>query len=307
MAYLSHSVDNLGPPFLLVDEAVFVIPKGGVMQLNKHHFKFVFILNGEIEHEIDGLDARRPLSTGDILIAPVVGYHRYVNPNPTKAIPLQVIRFFLDAECLQTRSQRKVRRPEHDLVDFIAHHFHKVEQLRGGIDNEITELIKNFRKETEQKLAGYRHRCRAICTELIVVTSRKLNGCREAKARQEDSRQGAIVSAAREYILKHLAKEMTLGEIAWHVGKGEEHLARVFKRETGQSVFDYVREMRINQAKTHLLDPSLSLTRIAEQCGFNTLSFFSRTFRQLVGMSPSFYRRHAATGMLPMDIRRRQA
>jgi AraC-like DNA-binding protein len=108
---------------------------------------------------------------------------------------------------------------------------------------------------------------------------------------------GQIVAAAKEFIFKHFSKDLTLGEIAWHVGKGEEHLARVFKSETGQSVFDYVRETRINQAKTLMMNPVGSLTEIAERCGFHTLSFFSRTFRQHSGMSPSHYRHSIETKM----------
>jgi AraC-like DNA-binding protein len=299
MAYSSHSVDQLGSPFLLVDEGVFVIPKGGSMRLSKHHFKILFILSGQIDHEIEGLEGRQSLTAGDILVAPVVGRHRYINPNASKAIPMQAVRIFLDGEYLGQRARRRMKRPETDLSDFIVHHFNRVVQLRGGIDNKITALIRDFRSETEQRAAGYRHRIRSICTEMIVAVSRKISRQADRKGLDRGSNGGPIVSAAKEYVIKHYSKDMTLGEIAWHVGKGEEHLARVFKRETGQSVFDYVREIRVNQAKTMLLNPAWSLTEIAGRCGFHSLSFFSRTFRQNTGMSPSHYRRHTETVLQP--------
>lgn len=69
-------------------------------------------------------------------------------------------------------------------------------------------------------------------------------------------------------------------------------MARLFKRATGRSVFEVVREQRINHAKTLLLDSSLSLEAVADRCGFRSASFFSRSFKQLAGLPPSEYRRH---------------
>lgn len=299
MGYSWHPVENLGAPFVMVDEATFVIPRHGAVRLGKHHFKLLFILDGRIEHEIDGVEGRRTLEAGDILVAPLVRNHAYINSHPKKAVPVHLVRLFLDADHLARQARRRVRRPESDLGDYILHHFPRVRQISGGIDNEITDLLKALRREAEAKAAGYRHRVRSLCTDLIVAVSRKSGAGRGESERAEGGPAAHIVVPAKEYILKHLAEDMTLGEVAWHVGKGEEHLARVFKRETGRSVFDYVREARVNRAQTYLLDPALSLTEIAERCGFRSLSFFSRTFRQLAGMSPSAYRRHTQAVMQP--------
>lgn len=299
MGYSWHPVENLGAPFVMVDEATFVIPRAGAVRLGKHHFKLLFILDGQIEHEIDGVEGRQTLAAGDILVAPLVRNHAYINRHPRKAVSLHLVRLFLDADDLAKHARRRVRKPENDLSDYILHHFPRVEQITGGIDNEITDLLTALRREAEGKSAGYRHRVRSLCTDLIVAVSRKSGAARGERAGPEAGPAAHIVVAAKEYVLKHLEKDMTLGEIAWHVGKGEEHLARVFKRETGRSVFDYVRESRVNKAQTYLLDPALSLTEIAGRCGFRSLSFFSRTFRQLAGMSPSAYRRHTQAVMRP--------
>ncbi len=299
MGYSWHPVENLGAPFVMVDEAVFVIPRGGAVRLGKHHFKLLFILDGRIEHEIDGVEGRRTLEAGDILVAPVVRNHAYINPDARRAVQVHLVRMFLDADFLAKRARRRVRRPETDLGDYILHQFSQVRQIVGGVDTEITDLLAALRREAEGKTRGYRHRVRSLCTDLIVAVSRKGAEGEGEGAASSGTSSGHIVVAAKEYVLKHLERDLTLGEIAWHVGKGEEHLARVFKRETGRSVFDYVRESRVNRAQTYLLDPALSLTEIAERCGFNSLSFFSRTFRQLTGMSPSAYRRHTQAVMRP--------
>ncbi len=295
MGFASHSVENLGPPFLLVDEIVFVIPRASVLPLRKHHFKLLLVLGGEVEHEIDGLEGRQPLQAGDILVAPVVQRHDYINPDLRDAASLQVIRIFFDTTYLEQHVRRRVRRPESDFSDFLLHHFTRVTQLRDAIDSEITELIERFRAETDHRAPGYRHRVRALCMELIVAVVRRLEQGSTGGGLSRGSNADQIVAAAKEYILKHFDAPITLADISWHVRKGEEHLARVFKRQTGQSVFEYVREVRIHHAKTLLQDAALTLTAIAERCGFHSLSFFSRTFRKHVGISPSRYRGHTSS------------
>jgi len=255
----------------------------------------LFVLDGRIEHEAGGLDGRRILGTGDILIVPRPARHVYINTDPARAMRMHTVRLFLDADFLGFRAQKRGGKPESDLSDFILRHFTRAAQISGGIDNEIMQILIRLRCETEGRAIGFRHRVRLLCTDLIVAVARKMKGDSPKKGEPPDSPHSPIISAAKEYIFKHLGQQITLGEIAWHVGKGEEHLARVFKSRTGESVFDWIREMRINKAKTHLLEPGLSLTEIAGRCGFNSLSFFSRTFRRYAGMSPSDYRRQVET------------
>jgi AraC-like DNA-binding protein len=299
MSYSWHAVENIGPPFLMVDEATFVIPKGGRICLAENHFKLLFILEGTIEHEISGVEGRLTLKCGDILAAPVVSSHTYINPNSSKAQTLHLVRMFMDKDHLEKRTRRRMRKPEADITDYILHNITKVAQISGGIDNEISELIAGLRREGANRLIGFRHNTRSICTELIVAVTRKLLHVDTASHLVSVPSSSNIVLGVKEYIIKHLSKEMTLGEIAWHVGKGEEHLARVFKRETGRTVFDYVREVRINHARTLIPNPSLTMSEIATQCGFNSLSFFSRTFRQITGMSPTGYRQQMEAVHIP--------
>lgn len=304
MGYASHSVENIGEPFLFADEMVFYIPKGGRVKIKKSQFKFIFVLQGDVLHEIDGLVGTRPLKTGDILVCPAFKYHTYINPNVDKVCQLHVMRLFIDEQAKRKRVAKRVKKPEFDLGDYVFHHFTRTVQYTDGIDSEVAGYLNALRRETEQHGSGYRHRARSLCTDLVIATSRKTQAFDERGKRSGSGGSSYLVASAKEYVLKNLDAHLTLGGIAWHVGKGEEHLARVFKKETGQSVFDYVREMRVNHAKTQLLDPSLSLSQIAVACGFSSLSFFSRTFRKYVGISPSAYRSRTEVSMMPHSAER---
>lgn len=286
MSYSSHSVDQLGLPFLLSDEIIFLIPKAGKLPIKVHHVKILLILSGEVEFEIEGLDGRKLLKSGDILAAPLVNRHIYFNQDIHQAQPLHVLRLFFELP------QGQAPGPEMDFSDFIRHHLKRVYHLQDAIDTRLHSLIREFREESEQRLPGFRHRMRAICMNLTIEVCRKFQPIHLGLPPSDQDPAIQIVVAAKEYIEKHYQNSLTLGEIAWHVGKGEEHLARLFKRHTGQSVFDTVREVRVDAAKTLLPDPAHNLTQIAESCGFNSLAFFSRTFKQVTGMPPSQYRAH---------------
>jgi AraC-like DNA-binding protein len=109
------------------------------------------------------------------------------------------------------------------------------------------------------------------------------------------------VVQAKEFLIRNHARDLTLGEVAWSVKKSEEHLARIFRRVTGQTVFDYLRTVRLEMAKTLLINSEKTLTEIASATGFGSLALFSRSFKQYVGINPSGYRqqRSQAVRWLP--------
>lgn len=106
------------------------------------------------------------------------------------------------------------------------------------------------------------------------------------------------MNQAKEFMRRNFARALTLGEIAWHVKVSEEHLARVFRRVTGQTVFDYLRTVRLEHAKTLLINSNGTISEIAVQSGFGSLALFSRNFSHYVGQSASHYREARAQTVL---------
>jgi YesN/AraC family two-component response regulator len=89
----------------------------------------------------------------------------------------------------------------------------------------------------------------------------------------------------------HFTESITLTDVAREAGLSRFHFCRLFHHETGVPFRDYLLELRIGRAKTLLADRHLSVTEVAYAVGFNDLSHFDRTFRRMVGRSPSEYRR----------------
>jgi AraC-like DNA-binding protein len=60
-----------------------------------------------------------------------------------------------------------------------------------------------------------------------------------------------------------------------------------FKRQTGKTYFTYLNEMRIEEASRLLKEGGMSVSDVCFACGFNDISYFSRTFRRIKGYPPS--------------------
>jgi AraC-like DNA-binding protein/response regulator of citrate/malate metabolism len=100
-----------------------------------------------------------------------------------------------------------------------------------------------------------------------------------------------IVRKAMAYVHAHYAEQVSLKDIAAHIGLSKQHLIRSFRSEIGVTPIDYLRRYRIRQAKILLETSDKSVTEVALEVGFSDGSYFSRAFRRETGVSPSAYRK----------------
>ncbi len=94
------------------------------------------------------------------------------------------------------------------------------------------------------------------------------------------------VKKALIYIRRNLAQPMTLDEIADHVGITKFHLARQFRTYTGKTVVQTINLLRCNEAR-HRMEEGMLASQAARACGYDNISYFTRTFHRLFGILPS--------------------
>lgn len=92
------------------------------------------------------------------------------------------------------------------------------------------------------------------------------------------------------YLRSNFHDTVTLGQIAENVHLSEEECCRLFKSTYRCTIFTYLTDYRLQHGIRLLPDRSLSVSEIAERCGFNSTSYFIKRFREKVGMSPLQYR-----------------
>ncbi len=100
-----------------------------------------------------------------------------------------------------------------------------------------------------------------------------------------------IIYQIQRQFENNLDKEYTLSELSKQYHISPSTLSHQFKKATGFSVFEYLNSCRYASAKNYLLKTNMSVNEIIEKCGFTNNSNFSRSFKKLTGMTPSFFRK----------------
>ena len=95
----------------------------------------------------------------------------------------------------------------------------------------------------------------------------------------------------REYLRDHLSEKITLDMLSEKFYVNKYYLTRLFRQAYGMTVNDYLLQSRISHAKELLRFSALTIEEIGESCGITPLYYFSRTFKQVEGISPREYRK----------------
>lgn len=128
--------------------------------------------------------------------------------------------------------------------------------------------------------------------DLCAWISAALNDFLELVYSSQDRRKIGQIRPAIHYIDAHAEQPMTLADIARAAHLSVSRLAHVFKEQMGMTIFDYVTSVRVARAKHLLLATDRSCTEICFEVGYNNQSYFSRTFKSVVGLTPRQFRGH---------------
>ena len=116
----------------------------------------------------------------------------------------------------------------------------------------------------------------------------------QSLTRLPDSRYAEATGMEKEMILyleDHYQEDISLNDLATQFRRTPEYLCGLFKAATGETVSHYLRRIRIHQAKVLLMErPDDGLREIAEACGFHSVSYFGKVFREATGFTPQGYR-----------------
>ena len=101
--------------------------------------------------------------------------------------------------------------------------------------------------------------------------------------------QDEMLSLIFEAINKHIGDEFSLDILSAETNTDKYYLCHYFKSKTGMTIFDYLKCQRIEYAKKLLADDHISISQVANTCGYNSLAYFSKCFKEATGMTPKEY------------------
>ncbi len=106
-----------------------------------------------------------------------------------------------------------------------------------------------------------------------------------------------VVNACGYIRARAMVDDINLTEVARHCCVSEGHLSRIFHHATGLTFREYLAQVRVERAKSLLIHSGKTVTEIAYESGFQSLSQFHRMFRKIHGVSPGVLRsRHLGGG-----------
>lgn len=150
----------------------------------------------------------------------------------------------------------------------------------------VSELFKDVVREIlsdgKYRVAGVR----ADILNLLVYLARN----HSVSASSETKNRGATdesIKLAIGYIKSNFSHRLTLDEIAAEVNLSKYYFAREFKKATSMTVVAYINEIRCRNARKLLLSKKYSISEVAAMCGFENNSYFSKTFKAVMGSLPS--------------------
>lgn len=147
------------------------------------------------------------------------------------------------------------------------------DELNLVMKKVVDEIKKN--KELE-KLSGYGR---------LWVDEESYQGDSKEKNTSE-----SVISQVKEYIKNNLCEELTVERLAEVVFLNQQYLMRLFKKETGKSILEYITEKKIALAKELLTKSEMSTSRISDKLGYSNYSYFIKIFRREVGKTPREYK-----------------
>jgi len=131
---------------------------------------------------------------------------------------------------------------------------------------------------------------------LLTFFAEQLSALTNQIVLEQQNAEPPLVQKAREYIDKHKMEPLSLAAVAKAAGASVFHFCKVFRKSTGLKFTDYVARVRLEDARTQLLNPNRRISEVAYDVGFQSLTQFNRMFKRVFGQSPTEFREHIASG-----------
>jgi AraC-like DNA-binding protein len=243
-------------------------PRGNKISGHFHdHFQILYALDGEGEIELDGVQYE--FSKDQVVL---------IVPNSTHSIHA-----FSKLIVLVLAFSKTTLGLENQLVGLIENHSHyfKLDLVKASETRQILRKML-FEQTNYDSLCGFALPLHLYELLLILVRLKKENNFKDAN----DMRSIQI----KEYIDKHYFENITAEKLSLTFGMSSRYINDIYKAKYHETPLQYLQKIRVNRAKELLLLTDQEIISICFEVGYETLSTFYRTFRNLVGISPNKFR-----------------
>ena len=262
--------------YLLEDFRLFHLQGAQGVKAEYHYhefYKLLLLVSGTGGYSVEG--QRYALQPGDIVLVGSRAVHR---PEFAPDAPYERIIVYIDPEFLRRQST-----PDCDLLEIFSGRQGHV--LRCGKQQRMLSLAARL----EQVLSGQEFgrvilSNGALLALLVEIGREQARGGRQIPEpiAPGDSRILQLMA----YLREHAAEDLTIDALAERFYMSKYHMMRLFREETGQSIYGYLTQQRLILARA-LIAGGMRSTEAAFRCGFATYSSFTRAYGKQFGATPT--------------------
>lgn len=156
--------------------------------------------------------------------------------------------------------------------------------IKVGLSMEESYSLSDFYIQKADKLTNLKELTK-LHDDMVLAYTNKMYQLKKGNIYSKP------IARCLDYIYSHLHTRITLHALATHTKLSPSYLSKLFKKETGISVSEYIANQKIETAENMLLYSAYSPSEISEILAFPSQSYFTQCFRKKVGMTPSKYQK----------------
>ncbi len=226
------------------------------------HYEIYYLKKGRVRYFVD--ERIYDLSEGDVILIPPHAIHRtaaLMNEGAERLLIAFTNEFIMYS-------------PGDRIFSCFDVCYFKNPPIKDAIEKAASEYSARDRY-SDDLIAGY-------IREILVILKRST----DVNHTQEISENDSIIQSAVHYISENYSRELSLSLLAREFALSESHFSRQFKVYTGFGVNEYIATVRVKNAEKMLVTTKAPITEIAQNCGFNSSSYFAAVFKKVRGVSP---------------------
>lgn len=173
---------------------------------------------------------------------------------------------------------------------------------RSTLDRPVVDcpavgpLLWAFTEEVDQFRTGSRYALTGMMPKIVLDTVRAFAGETDRDNRDGlNGFSGGIVDEICRFLQDNLQRPLRVRDVATQFHLSERHINRLFKAERGETLMTYLKQIRLERAKTLLLLSDAPVGEIAGEVGIDDSRYFATLFRQATGVTPTTFRKRRGT------------
>lgn len=163
-----------------------------------------------------------------------------------------------------------------------------------GWETDASKAIQDAWRACASETEGFEFKVRERLSKIIFLLS-KYRPTTPQKPSEKTLRDGERIKTMLQYIQANYDRELSLVEIAQSAAISESECLRCFRSMIGSSPIQYIKQLRVQKAAELLTSTDQKISDIGAACGFQEMSYFAKTFRELKGCTPSRYRQRQSS------------